>query len=205
MAWPVGKDRIHPRFKREVCEQSYVLGSFLTLGQLREYQKAFPSASWEHTLDTHSEGIQITARDTLGAYRTNGIHPSVNQESERDDNAHCIDPTRHGEWNRGLDLSGPLRKHQQVDGGKRIDAIHGQGNNEEKPEPEVREGGETGLRLEIVDILDSMISCDCHKQFFFGFNLPHSPISPPWTPGPFLVERNKTYCGLRRGLDQPGR
>lgn len=104
-------------------------------------------------MDAHSEGIQVAASDTLGAYGANGIRPSVNQQSERDDNAHGIDPARDRKWNCGLDLPGPSRKRQQIDGSKSIDAVHGQRNNKEVPEEEVGEGCEAGFRLEIVDIL----------------------------------------------------
>lgn len=107
-----------------------------------------------NTLDAHGEGIEIATRDTSGAYGADGLHPSIDQQSEGNNDTDGVDPTRDSKRDGGFNLSSPLRKGEQVDGSECVDTIDSERNDKEKVKPKVGEGREAGFRLEIVQILD---------------------------------------------------
>lgn len=131
-------------FKSKVCEEGNVFSALLTFGELAEHEKSPPAAtiaSHSDTLDTHSERVKIALSDTPGANRTNGAHPSVDQESERDDDTNGEDPSRYLKRDCRLDLARPSGEGKKIDGGKSVDSVDGYGDDKEDVEKEVRERG----------------------------------------------------------------
>lgn len=91
-------------------------------------------------MNANSERVEVAACDTFRADRADGDHPSIHQQSERDDDTDGVDPARDMERNGGFDLAGPSREGEEVHGSEGIDAIHGQGDEEEEPKEKVGEG-----------------------------------------------------------------
>lgn len=81
------------------------------------------------------------------------MEPSNNQKNKGDDNANSENPARDVKRNGRLDLPGPSRKRQQVHGGKNVDCIYRQGNEEEDEEEEVGYRRHTRFGFEIVQVL----------------------------------------------------
>ena len=132
--------------EREVREQGNVLSSLAVLGELREDKEPPPSTAvlaHADTLNPHGEGIQIALGDASGTNRPDGAKPAQNQQNKRDNDADGEHPARRRKGNGGLNLAGPAREGEKIDGGKGVDAIHGEGNEEENPQPEVGERAET--------------------------------------------------------------
>jgi hypothetical protein len=116
----------------EVGVKRNILCSFFTFSQFGEDEETFPSTTLlgEHseTLDTNCKGVQVAPGDAARAHRTDGKHPSVDQESERHKNTDSEDPTRDSEGNSGFDAAAPVREGKQINSSECIDAINGNRN-----------------------------------------------------------------------------
>lgn len=91
-------------------------------------------------MNANCERVEVAASDTFRADRADGDHPSIYQQSEGDDDTDGVDPARDMERDGGFDLAGPSRESEEVHGGKSIDAIHGQRDEEEEPKEKVGKG-----------------------------------------------------------------
>lgn len=91
-------------------------------------------------MNADSERVKVAACDTFRADGADGNHPSVNQQSEGDDDTDGVNPARDVKRDGGFDLTSPSREGEEVNGSKGIDAIHGQRDDEKEPKEKIGEG-----------------------------------------------------------------
>lgn len=142
--------------KRKIREKGDIFGTLFTFRQLCKDQESPPPAALlahANTLDAHGQRVEVALRDATGSDSSYRLQPSQDQQHERDDDADGEDPTGNLERNGGFDLAGPAREGQQIDGGEGVDGVDSQRDQQEHPKKEVGERGETGLGLEIGQVL----------------------------------------------------
>lgn len=74
------------------------------------------------------------------------------------------DPFRDGQVNGGVDLRRPVIEGEQVDGNKGIDAVDGNGYEEQEPEIAVGEWCEATGGLEIFEVLGKVLAAQPGEQ-----------------------------------------
>lgn len=155
-------------FKREVREQSNVLGAFLTLGQLGEDQEPLPAPATRSdpdTLEADGQGVQVALCDAVRSNHPNGADPSVDQEDERNDDADGEHQSRYRKWDRWFDLASPSGEDEQVDCGEGVHRVDRDGDEQKHIQEEVGDGSQAGRRLEVIEVLRMQRQqCSCMQR-----------------------------------------
>lgn len=143
-------------FELEVDKEGNIIDALAALGQLGEDQEASPSLtrfSQSHTLEDGSQRLEVAFGHATGAQDADGANPSVCEEDVRDDDADGEDPLCDVEVDLWLHLARPLVEGEQVDGGKGISGVDGARDDDENPQPDVREGRKARSGLEVGECL----------------------------------------------------
>lgn len=175
--------------KRKIREKGDIFGTLFTFRQLCKDQESPPPAALlahANTLDAHGQRVEVALRDATGPDSSYRLRPSQDQQHERDDDADGEDPTGNSERNGGFDLAGPAREGQQIDGGEGVDGVDSQRDQQEHPKKEVGERGETGLGLEIGQVLRGTPNVSARFDRI-GVSL----IRRPYNIVPLLFERDR--------------
>lgn len=129
----------------EVREQRNVVHPGLALGQLGEEQEPAPTLPRPRTdtLQLERQRIEIRIGDPPSPNDTERAEPFERDQHEGEQDADGEDPFRDGERDGGFDLAGPSVEGEQVDGGEHVGGEDGESDDDEEPQPDVGEEGET--------------------------------------------------------------
>ena len=136
----------------EVDKKGDVVGTLLTLGQLGKDQKTTPalaSLGNAHTLQYSSQWLKVALRDTSCAHNAQSPDPSIYEKDIGDDDGNGEDPFGHVEGYGRLDLARPFVKSKEIDGSEGVGGIDGTRDEDENPQPGVRERREARGGLEV--------------------------------------------------------
>lgn len=167
----------------QVDKEGNNFDGFFTSGQFGEDQKAFPSLAafgYADTLEDGSERFEVAFRYTARPDDTDCLDPSVYEEDIGGDDTASKDPFGHFEANLGLDLAGPSVEGQEVYSSEGVGNIDKAGDNDENPQPCIREWGETGPCLEVRECLVGSVQVRGGRRVSLGGEYVQcSPISAP--------------------------
>lgn len=155
-AWALGDNDDQSALELEVDEESNVIGSLFTLGQLGEDQETTPSsatAGESHTLPDSGHWFEVAFCDAARSHDTECSDASVDQEDIGDDDGNSEDPFGDLERYLGLYLTGPLVEGEEIDGCESVGGVDGTGDENEDPEPGVGEGCQARRRPEVREVL----------------------------------------------------
>lgn len=105
---------------------------------------SLPLFGQAHTLPDGSQRLEIALSNTTGANDANSTDPAVCQEDIRYDDGDGEDPFGDVEVDGRLHLAGPLVEGEEIDSGESVGGINTTGNEDEDPQPSIRERGEAG-------------------------------------------------------------
>ena len=142
--------------EREIRKQSYIFRTLFTLRQFGKDQETSPSTSLlgpSYTLQSNRQRIQETLTDSSSLHDTHRPNVFISNIDPRQDNTSREDPFSDIEVNLGLNLARPFIERQQIDGGKGVDTVDRDRDEERTDEICVCERWEAAGVFEIVQTL----------------------------------------------------
>ena len=127
-------------FKREVCEQRYVLVPLSAFGKSSKDKESPPAPALRahaYTLHSNSKWIKVAGGDHTALDGSDCLHPSVHQENPRQNDTSSENPPRDVEGYGRFYLTRPAVENQQVDACEQINCVYGDADDEEEVEDAV--------------------------------------------------------------------
>lgn len=124
-------------FKREVCEQSYILITLPTLRKGSKDKESPPApavGAHAYTLYPDSKWVEVTSSNYAALHSSHCLHPSIHQEDPTQDDASRKDPPRDVEGYGRFYLTRPAVENKQIRACEQVDCIYCDADDEEEVE-----------------------------------------------------------------------
>ena len=120
----------------KVGKQRNILGAFFALCELGKHQEAPPAMSTAHPDAFPADGqiVEVALGNVAAFHDAKGAHPFKDEIEDRGDDAGGKNVLGDVDADGRLDIGGPSVKNEQVDGGKSVDGVEGDGQDERKPQ-----------------------------------------------------------------------